>query len=137
MDFIDALDWGTYYFFQQHRRTHTEVQRLLTDLTALGSGYVFALIGLFAVGLLLMACRYRTALLVAVTFLAGWLCVESFKILVDRSRPPDARDSLQRPMRSPSFPSGHSLESAVAYPTLAMLFGPLLPWRRARYFVYA
>jgi undecaprenyl-diphosphatase len=135
MGFLEGLDWGTYYFFQYHRKTHETspwLQNLTANLTTLGGGHVLTLIGLFTVVMLLVCRRYRTTLFVLLAFVGAGMLTTVLQAGIHRTRPPDARDTLGRVIEAGSFPSGHSLQSAVYYPTIAFMIAPLLPGRRQR-----
>lgn len=85
------------------------------DITALGGATVLGLILTAVVGFLLLQTRYRTALFVAATAASGEVLSYLLKHLFNRARPsvlPDAH------LTTPSFPSGHAMESAIMYLTL-------------------
>jgi undecaprenyl-diphosphatase len=135
MDFVEGLDWGTYYFFQYHREAHQNgpwLQNLSANWTTLGGGPILALIGLLTLALLLACRRYRETLFVLLAFAGAALLTRGLQAGIHRTRPPDARDSLGRLIEAGSFPSGHALQSAVVYTTVALLTAPLLPGRRQR-----
>jgi undecaprenyl-diphosphatase len=87
----------------------------LTDISALGGPTVLGLVVASVAGFLLLQARYRTALFVTLTTGGGELLSWILKHTFNRPRPaviPDLR------VMSPSFPSGHALESAIVYLTL-------------------
>jgi len=87
----------------------------VVDVTSLGSFTVLAIVTLAVTGLLVLQSRYRTALFVAATVASGDLANFVLKRLFNRPRPsivPHLR------MMTPSFPSGHAMESAIVYLTL-------------------
>ena len=89
----------------------------LEDLTALGGPTVTWLVILSVTGYLLLEAKYRDALVVFVTSASGDLVNHAIKNVFSRARPtvvPHLRDAF-----SSSFPSGHSMESAIVYLTLA------------------
>jgi undecaprenyl-diphosphatase len=91
----------------------------LIDLTAIGGPTVLFLMVLAVVGFLLLQTRYRTALFVALTTISGELINQAMKHAFNRPRPtvvPHLRDVF-----SPSFPSGHAMESAIVYLTLGAM----------------
>lgn len=92
---------------------------VLEDLTALGGPTVTWLVMLSLTGYLLLQTKYRTALFVFVTAASGDLVNHAIKGVFSRARPtvvPHLRDAF-----STSFPSGHSMESAIVYLTLAAM----------------
>lgn len=95
------------------------VEGVLEDLTALGGPTVTWLVMLSLTGYLLLQTKYRTALFVFVTAASGDLVNHAIKGVFSRERPtvvPHLRDAF-----STSFPSGHSMESAIVYLTLAAM----------------
>ncbi|MFG6157692.1 phosphatase PAP2 family protein [Halomonas sp. 1390] len=95
------------------------VEELGRDFTALGGVGVLVLVVLVALGYLLLARRYRAALLAAVAVPGGILLSTIMKAGFDRPRPDLVpHDSI---VYTASFPSGHAMMSAVTYLTLAAL----------------
>jgi len=108
------------------------VEEMVRDITALGS---FALLGTFmvvVVGALLLAKKKAAALLVLVAVLSGTLISTLLKMGYDRPRPELSHAAHEF---TASFPSGHSMLSAVTYLTLGALLSRLAPTRRLK--VYA
>lgn len=89
------------------------------DVTALGSGAVLALVTLACAGYLTIARRYRTLVVLAVVIGGGVILAFSMKALFARPRPEFASSVTY--VVSASFPSGHSMLSAVVYMTLSVL----------------
>jgi undecaprenyl-diphosphatase len=90
---------------------------MLEDLTALGGPTVTWLVILGVTGYLLFERRARAAMFVLVACGSGDLLTRIIKGVFSRPRPtivPHLRDAF-----STSFPSGHSMESAIVYVTLA------------------
>lgn len=90
---------------------------VLEDLTALGGPTVTWLVILSVTGYLLLEAKYRDALVVFITSASGDLVNHAIKNVFSRARPtvvPHLRDAF-----ASSFPSGHSMESAIVYLTLA------------------
>lgn len=109
------------------------VEEMARDFTALGSLGVLALVALAVVGYLLISRLRAAAVLVAVAVGGGTLVSTLLKHGFDRTRPdlvPHAMD-----VYTASFPSGHSMLSAVTYLTLAALLMRLQPHRRAKVYV--
>ena len=91
----------------------------LLDLTALGGGTVLALVVAVVAGFLVLQTRYRTAIVVAITWCSGELLNAAMKQVFNRPRP-----SIVPHLRivyTSSFPSGHAMESAIVYLTLAAI----------------
>jgi undecaprenyl-diphosphatase len=92
---------------------------VLEDLTALGGPTVTWLVIVSITGYLLLEAKYRDAFVVFVTAASGDLVNHAIKGVFSRARPtvvPHLRDAF-----SSSFPSGHSMESAIVYLTLAAM----------------
>jgi undecaprenyl-diphosphatase len=95
------------------------MEGVLEDLTALGGPTVTWLVILSLTGYLLLQSSSRSALVVFVTAASGDLLNHAIKGVFSRARPtvvPHLRDAF-----STSFPSGHSMESAIVYLTLAAM----------------
>ncbi|KFL28516.1 hypothetical protein JP74_01065 [Devosia sp. 17-2-E-8] len=109
------------------------VQEMARDLTALGS---FAVLGLLVAGVvlfLLLSNKRGRALFVLVSVLGGTAISTVLKMSYDRPRP-----ELTEVARvfTASFPSGHSMLSAVTFLTLGALLSELQPQRRLKvYFI--
>src|SRR5689334_12356916 len=120
-DFDDhILDW-----FQSVHRPWLD--RAMIDLSALGGVAVSALIVSFTVGLLLAMKRGRTALFVLAAAVGGAGLMQSVKFLIGRQRP-----RIPSPLvieYTHSFPSGHSMLSAVIFLTLALIAAAVVPRR--------
>ncbi len=90
------------------------------DVTALGSPTVLTLATLACAGYLLIGRRYRTLVVLAVVVVGGVVLTFAMKALFARPRPEFAAG--MKDVVSASFPSGHSMLSAVVYLTLGALF---------------
>ena len=91
------------------------------DLTALGGIAVLTLMIAAVVGFLLLRQSYGAMWLVIIATLGGLIVSTLLKGVFDRDRP-DIVPHLSHVMTT-SFPSGHSLLSAVVYLTLGSLLG--------------
>ncbi len=91
----------------------------LLDLTAVGGTTVLGLMIVAVTGFLLLQTRYRTALVVFITSLSGELLNVAMKHAFNRPRPTIVPHL--RVVFSTSFPSGHAMESAIVYLTLAAI----------------
>ena len=91
----------------------------MIDVTALGGVTVLTLLTLFAAGYLLALGKGRTAVFVSASVALGAGATTILKQFFSRVRP-DIVPHLV-PADSASFPSGHAMNSALVYLTLAML----------------
>lgn len=111
------------------RRSGTAVD-VLKVVTFTGSPPWLALLVVAAVVYTLRRHRWRLALFLVVTSLAGGVIDTAVKVAVDRDRP-----SIEAPVataRGKSFPSGHAMSSTVVYGALVLVLIPALPRRRRR-----
>ncbi|MEN6577649.1 MAG: phosphatase PAP2 family protein [Phycisphaerales bacterium] len=97
------------------------------DVTALGSATVLTLVTLACAGYLLMRKQHGMLVLLAVATVGGQLVSLLLKGLVDRPRP--AFDSGAGYVATSSFPSGHSMLSAI----VCLTVGTLLARASSRY----
>lgn len=109
------------------------VEEIGRDYTALGGIGVTTMLTLGSIGYLLLAHKERTALFITAAVGGGALISTLLKEIFDRPRP----DLVLRLSYagSASFPSGHSIISAVTYLTLAALLGTLVERRRERIYL--
>lgn len=108
---------------------------VMRDLTALGGVAVLTLIVLFTFSYLMLMRKRHAAAFLLVAVLGGLALSHVLKFLFDRARPdlvPGAPIEL-----SASFPSGHTMLSAVTYLTLGALLTRVESDRRARSFFVA
>ena len=98
------------------------------DVTALGSSTVLFLLVAVVVGYLAMVRRPRALALLLAAVVSGAILTSSLKYAFDRPRPPDG-SAVQR-THTTSFPSGHSLSSAVVYLTLGAMLARVMPTRK-------
>src|SRR5690349_8220976 len=83
------------------------------EITALGSIPVLGLLGLVALGYLLLDRRWRAVLLLCISLPGGLLLNTLLKEGFDRPRP-DLVTRLAE-VQTASFPSGHAMLSAISY----------------------
>lgn len=104
------------------------------DITALGSMGVLIILTLAVIGFLLLEHKYRIALLITVSVGGGILVSTLLKEFFERPRP----DLVPHGMGvfTSSFPSGHSMMSAITYLTLAALLARLHTRRRVRSYLF-
>jgi undecaprenyl-diphosphatase len=109
------------------------LEELMRDVTAFGSVGILAAITAAATGYLLLLGKRGSALLVVVSVAGGQLASSLFKRGFDRPRPDLVpHEALTY---TASFPSGHSMMSAVTYLTLAALLARVQPTRALRIYV--
>ncbi|WP_136068678.1 phosphatase PAP2 family protein [Modicisalibacter radicis] len=106
------------------------VEEIGRDFTALGGVAVLVLISLGALGYLLLARRYRAALFASIAVPGGMLLSTVMKMGYDRARPDLVTHETM--VYTASFPSGHSMMSAVTYLTLAALLIRVQPALRLK-----
>lgn len=109
------------------------MQEVGRDLTALGGTTVLTLVTLGIAGFMALSRRRATAWLVLGAVGGGVLLSNTLKYLFDRERPdivPHAMDVYTQ-----SFPSGHSMLSAVTWLTLGALLARAEKRRRVKSYV--
>jgi undecaprenyl-diphosphatase len=106
------------------------LKETVRDITALGGYPVLILTTAGVVGFLWMAGHPRDARYVLTAVVGGWILAYALKSLFGRPRP-DIVPHLSDVMSS-SFPSGHSLMSAVVYLTLGTMLTRLVEGRRLK-----
>ncbi len=89
------------------------------DITALGSSTILTLVTAACAGYLLMRRQHRTLVLLLAATVGGVVVSLVLKTLFDRPRPEFA--SPESYVVTASFPSGHSMLSAIVYLTLGAL----------------
>lgn len=110
------------------------MQHSALDISALGGGSVLTLMTLLVLGYLLLLRRYHAVLLVLVATVGGMLLNNSLKQFFGRERPSIVPHLSE--VASASYPSGHSMLSAIVYLTLGvMLAQSTSSWRLRMYFV--
>jgi len=111
------------------------VQELMRDFTALGGVLTLILLTLAAAGFLLLLRQRGATLLLLVAVGGGWALSAAAKALLSRPRPDLVPHGSF--VHTASFPSGHSMLSAVTYLTLAVLVARTLPNRAVKVYVVA
>ncbi|MHC1764181.1 MAG: phosphatase PAP2 family protein [Verrucomicrobiia bacterium] len=106
------------------------VEELGRDMSAFGGVGAIFLLSAAAVGFLLLQGRYRTAVFLMVAVGGGFFLSLGLKMAFDRPRPDLVPHGSY--VRMTSFPSGHSMNSAVAYLTLGALMARVQPKRRLK-----
>ena len=108
------------------------LQYSMVDITALGGPTILSLMLVAVVGFLLLQTRYHTALFVTVAAATGEVLSYILKAYFHRARPtvvPNLR------IMSPSFPSGHAMESAIVYLTLGAVLMRVAETRMAKIYL--
>jgi undecaprenyl-diphosphatase len=100
------------------------------DITSLGSSAVLLLATLGVAGFLALDRRYAAMAFVLGAVVSGWALSVLLKAAFDRPRP-DLVPHLMRVYFS-SFPSGHSMMSAIVYGTLGSSLSSLVTRRRLK-----
>jgi undecaprenyl-diphosphatase len=95
------------------------VEEMMRDFTALGSTGVLTLVVLVIAGFLAMTEKMHAALFVLVSVGSGTLLSQGMKWVFSRPRPDLVPHGAE--VYTASFPSGHSMMSAVVYLTLGAL----------------
>lgn len=109
------------------------LQEMMRDFTGLGSTGVLTLVTLSAAGFLLLERKRHATVLLLISVLGGVLLSNALKLTFARPRPPFADIA---PLITPaSFPSGHSMMSAVVYLTIGAIVARLRPDPRVGAFV--
>ena len=111
------------------------LRRVMLDVTALGGGTVLTIITGIVVLYLLVVKKWATALFVAIAVAAGGAANDLLKATFLRARP-DVVEHLTEAY-STSFPSGHAMNSALTYLTLAALLARTQNNRRVRVYLIA
>jgi undecaprenyl-diphosphatase len=107
------------------------LQEALRDVTSIGSFSLLGIVTILAVAQLLLTGDRRLAIYVAAAIVSGTIISSILKALFDRPRPdiPGAPHVF-----TASFPSGHSMLSAVVFLTLAAVLAAATPIRRLKAF---
>lgn len=105
-------------------------EELGRDVTALGGVGVLVFVTLAVVGYLLLRRSRALALYTTVAVGGGILLSSLLKEFFDRSRPDLVPHETV--VYTSSFPSGHSMMSAVVYLTLGAMLARIQPWTRLK-----
>jgi len=109
------------------------IKEFMADITALGGGNVLAIITVFVSIFLILQKRYDAFWLLLAATIGGTLISFWLKDIYDRERP----DLIYRlvTVTSLSFPSGHSMMSAVLYLTQAAIVARFQKERKIRIYI--
>ncbi len=133
MNTVEWLDRGA--LDAVYRLHQPWLDAVMRAVTRLGSWQFLLIVILAAVVFLLVRRLPRTALILAAAALAGFPLTEGVKPLVHRQRPDVPWRRVDLPP-TPSFPSGHALESTAVYGGLALTLGRRLRRRCPRAVVF-
>ncbi|TPG48006.1 phosphatase PAP2 family protein [Sphingomonas glacialis] len=111
----------------------TALRAAMLDLTALGDNATLVIVVAMVSGFLMLARQRQLALLLVAASATGGLLTTALKLLFDRPRP-DVVAHLAS-FGTASFPSGHAMNSAVIYLTLAGLVALAVPTLRLRVYI--
>ncbi|MHC4100403.1 MAG: phosphatase PAP2 family protein [Planctomycetota bacterium] len=106
------------------------VEELGRDFTALGGIAVLTLITIAAAGFLALERKYRAVLLIVVAVVGGLILSTVLKQLFARPRPDLVPHGSA--VYTASFPSGHSMMSAITYLTLGALLARVQTRKRLK-----
>ena len=109
------------------------MQELMRDITALGSTGVLTIMMLSVIGFLAMTRKGHAAILVLVSVVGGTLLSQTMKFAFARPRPELVPHGAE--VYTASFPSGHSMMSAVVYLTLGALLARTQPDRGVKVYI--
>ena len=109
------------------------MQELMRDITALGSTGVLTIMMLSVIGFLAMTRKGYAAILVLVSVVGGTLLSQTMKFAFARPRPELVPHGAE--VYTASFPSGHSMMSAVVYLTLGALLARTQPDRGVKVYI--
>ena len=109
------------------------IEEVGRDLTALGGVTIIGLVTAAVAATLWLVGQRRSAVLLVFAVVSGALLSFALKRGFDRPRP--ALVPHETTVYTASFPSGHSMLSAVAYLTLGALVARVLPRKRLKAFV--
>lgn len=111
------------------------LREVARDVTALGGTFVLTFATLATAGFLVLSRRRAAALLVLVAVGGGTLISTLLKHGFERARPDIVPHAMEA--YSASFPSGHSMLSAVTWLTLGALLMRIEPRKRVKSYVLA
>ena len=134
MEFMQAKDEIALSWFES--RHQPWLNEAMKGITHLGDMWTVIGVLLTAVLLYFVFGRRRTACIVLATSILGLGIAQGVKKLAKRPRPDVAWRVVDRP-HSPSFPSGHSLNSMAIYGAIGLTASRSLRRRAARWLVVA
>jgi undecaprenyl-diphosphatase len=109
------------------------IELTMSDITSLGGATVTIIITIIVAGFLILQKNYNALWLVLIATIGGALVALGLKELMGRERPPLIFHLVY--VDSLSFPSGHSMISAVVYLTQAFLLARIQTQRSTRVYI--
>lgn len=128
-------EWAVTYLSRFHGEGYGLLEEVGRDITALGGMVVLMIFTLAVVGFLLIIRKYGAMWLVIAATVGGLIVGTVLKRVVDRQRPQLTQHYSK--VYTSSFPSGHSMMSAVVYLTLGSLLARIVQRRRLKFYVIA
>ncbi|MGC1480796.1 MAG: phosphatase PAP2 family protein [Chthoniobacterales bacterium] len=111
------------------------LQSAAADVSALGGAPVLGLFVLFVLGYLLISRKIGAMIFVVIATVGGTVLNQVLKHYFQRERP-DVVPHLTE-YGNYSYPSGHSMLSAIVYLTLAVVVAEILPTRSGKIYIIA
>ena len=105
----------------------------MKDITSLGSATIIVLFTVIVTVYLLLQKKYNLLWMVLTATIGGALLVSGLKEFIGRTRPTIVTHLLEE--NSHSFPSGHSMMSAIVYLTQATLLSRIEENRKAKIYI--
>lgn len=102
----------------------------MRDVTALGGAVVIVALTVLILGYLCLCRKYRVAVLIALAIAGGQAINAGLKHGFARERPEATLHLVE--VRSPSFPSGHSMAASIFYLTIGALLARTAQRRREK-----
>jgi undecaprenyl-diphosphatase len=130
----EKFDMALIRWFHTHRGP-AALRDAGRDLTALGGIAVLSLVTTAVTGFLIITRKRGAAVLVVIAVLGGLFIGSAIKSLVHRDRPP--LEFQEAYVFTKSFPSGHSMLSAVTYLTLGALLAQVTQGLWVRIYIIA
>lgn len=118
MEYLQAADEGILFGFENH---HSPIANaVMTFCTHLGDRNTVIGVGAAAIVLFWLVGWRRSAIILLASILLAVGISQGTKYAIKRERPDVAWKLIERP-KSPSFPSGHALNSMALYGSLGLL----------------
>lgn len=127
-------EWAVRSMLRWHGPEHRMLEEIGRDITAMGGIPILVICTLAVAGFLLIERRRAAMWLILGATVGGLLLSTVLKWLISRDRP-DLGERFSN-VYTTSFPSGHSMMSAVVYLTLGSLLARITPDRSVKlYFI--
>jgi undecaprenyl-diphosphatase len=134
MEYVQAADDGALIWFGNSHQPW--LNAVMKAFTFLGDKWTMLVIVALAATLFYLGGRRRTAAFVLLGALLGLGISQGCKYVVKRARP-DVAWKLVQPPRTPSFPSGHSLNSMAILGAIGLTLSRTLQRRGMRWLAIA